>query len=521
MNRLKWLWSFIAKENKKLITLFTTLVNVKCLAYYILSQVLFGSNALATVTFSNGHFVATVIIAILDLWLCWGFIHSCVKASSLEEHNCEDGTQSSLQTAKSLAELHRGNIVSSGIYSFDYVTQIERKSVKGDEIWCISGDLEEDSKNFDLGNIITTNLKKGVVYKYFVTRVGKAFSNKASWGEEKLCETNKAYKKRLMFIKTNEELVAPDIDIIIYNANRINERIGFVCVEIGDDQNTYVYQKIDSITLQGICDKLSEYVTAKKQSKFFPMIYSGFHKIVHFCVEHLSIAYFLVSAVGLALLSFTKIVSLVSAVLFLFPAIIEFLITVTLMIRITNSISTYKDALTISLNNEDTLASFINGKEIKSATETLEKNTLDALMDQKGLGHTDKILQVNGNCSAIWLLSDLSHDIANQSFYDWLMKELEVYQGLACYILYTKGDATIGRIPKLNKLKKKYSDRVKVFPLDDISAHYIWSKTHGIILMENTNMQHDVYISLGTGNDTFYKKVITTEEESSTLLGRL
>lgn len=418
-------------------------------------------------------------------------------------------------------ELHGANIVTSGIYSFDHVTQIERDSIKGDEIWCISGDLEEDSKNSDLINIITDNLRKGVVYKYFVTPVGDTISNEASWGEKKLLEINKAYKKRLMFIKTNEELVAPDIDIIIYKANRINERIGFVCVEIGDVQNTYVYQKIDRITLQGTCDRLSAYTTAKKQFRFPSQIYVGIHKTLHFCVDHLSIAYFLISLFVLAFLNFSKIGSLTSAVSFLLPAIIEFLITVTLMMRITDSISTYKDALTISSRNEDTLAGFINSKEIKSATETLEKNTLDALMDQKGLGHTDKILYIDGNYTAMWLLSDLSHDIANQSFYDWLMRKLEVFRDFVCNILYTTGNASTGRIPRLNRLREKYPDQVRVFPLDNISTHYIWSKTHGIILIENTNMQHDVYISLGTGNNTFYKKVITTEEESSTLLGRL
>lgn len=521
MNRLKRLQNYIAHENKKLIVLFTTLVNVKCLAYHIFSQVFFGSNALATVTFANSHFAATTVIAVLDLWLCWGFIHSYVKANSFEEHNCESVTQSALQTAKSLVELHRGNIVMSGIYGFDYVTQIESGSVKGDEIWCISGDIEEDSNNSKLRNIISNNLKKGVVYKYFVTRLGETISSKARLGEEKLRENNIAYKKRLIFIKTNEELVAPDIDIIIYKANQINERVGFVCVEIGDDQDTYVYQQIDSITLQGICDRLSAYATAKKQSKFLPRVYSGFQSFLHFCIKYLSIPYFVASTGGLALLSFSKIVSLTSAALFLFPAIIELWVTVALMMRITDSIATYKDVLTISLENEDTLASFIDGQEIKSATAILEKNTLDTLMNQKGLGHTDKILQIDGNCSAIWLLSDLSHDIANQSFYDWLMKELDTYQGLECNILYTKGVAAKGRIPRLNRLRDKYSDRVRLFPLDDISAHYIWSETHGIVLMENTNMQHDVYISLGTGDSTFYKKVITTEEESSTLLGRL
>ena len=70
-------------------------------------------------------------------------------------------------------------------------------------------------------------------------------------------------------------------------------------------------------------------------------------------------------------------------------------------------------------------------------------------------------------------------------------------------------------------MKSAYGDRVKIFPLDNISTHYIWSKSYGIIFLENIDKQPDVYISLGESDNTFYKKVIVNEEEASTLLGRL
>ena len=507
-------------KDKKSVTLFTTLVNIKALAYYIFLT-LFTPNTTATVVFTNWYFVATLILTILDLWLCWGFIHSCIKINPCNEYFRTKEAQSALETAKLLVELQDGNIVSSKIYSFNHVTQIEQESAKGDEIWCITGDLEEDSKNTDLGNIINTNLKKGVIYRYFITRIGETVSNKASWGEQRLREANSAYKKRLMFIKVDEELVAPDIDIIIYKANHINERIGFVCVEIGNDQNTYVYQQIDHITLQGICDKLKAYNITEEKPNIFTRFYQGIHKTISLFVRHLSFVYFFISAIVLAVLSFSKIVSWISAILFVAPALLEYLITIALIMKIRDSISIYEETLTETLNNEENMANIINNQSIKLVTEELKENMLNGLMDQKELGDANKIFQIDEKCSTIWLLSNLSHDIANQAFYDWLIEKLESYSKINCYILYPTGTATVGRTQKLTMLKEKYGERIKTYPLKNISAHYIWSETHGIIFFENIRKQHDVYISLGGGNDAFYKKVITTEEEAATLLGRL
>lgn len=506
-------------KDKKSITLLTTLVNINCLAYYIFSRILFGSTT--TMAFSSQHFIAMTILVVVDLWICWGYIHSCIKRNFFNERNHTEEVQSALETANFLTELKQGNIVPFGMYSFDYMAKIEPESTKGDEIWCITGDLEEDAKNEDLKRIIHENLKNGVVYRYFITRVGENISDKAKWGRQKLLQDHAKYKKRLKFIEVEEELIAPDIDIIIYKANSLSKRIGFVCVEIGDDQDTYIYQQLNQVTLQGICEKLVAYNSTEKRKGILSTLFQCIHEAISFFVKHLSVAYFLVSTGGLALLSFTKIVSVGSAMLFLIPAIIEFLITFALMTAINESDFAYKEALTNTLKNESVLASIINSFEIQSATEKLKESTLDKLMSQKGLGHAKESLCIDRDCSAIWLLSDLSYDIANPDFYDWLMECMNSYPNLVCNIIYTQGTATRGRLDKIKRLEQTYINRIKIFSINNISAHYIWSKTHGIIFLENIAKQHDVYISLCGSDNTFYKKVITTEEEASTLLGRL
>lgn len=507
-------------KDKKSITLFTTLVNIKCLAYYIYSRTLFSSGIVMAMTFSSQHFIAATILAIVDLLLCWGYIHSCIKRNNFVEQNRTEEVQSALETANFLTELKHGNMVSFGLYSFDYMTKIELESVKGEEIWCITGDLEEDAKNEDLKKIIHENLKKGVIYKYFITRVGGNISDKAKWGKQKLLQDHAEYKKRLKFIEIEEELIAPDIDIIIYKANSLSKRIGFVCVEIDDDQDTYIYQQVNQVTLQGICEKLVTYNSIKKRKSIFSIFFQLIHRAISSFIRHLSIAYFLASAGVLAVLSFNKIVSISSAILFLIPAIIEFFITFALMAAINESDFAYKQALTNTVKNESILASIINDFG-QSVTDKLKENTLDTLMNQKGLGRAKESLCIDGDCSAIWLLSDLSYDIANPDFYDWLMKSMGTYTNLMCNIIYTKGTAARGRLDKIKRLEQTYNNRVKLYSIDNISAHYIWSKTHGIIFLENINKQHDVYISLCGNNNTFYKKVTTTEEDASTLLGRL
>ena len=508
-------------KDKKSITLLTTLVNINCLAYYVCSQILFGSKTATMMTFSNQHFIAMTILVVVDLWVCWGYIHSCIKKNFSNVQNHTEEVISALETANFLTELKQGNIVPLGMYSFDYMAKIEPESTKGDEIWCITGDLEEDAKNEDLKKIIHENLKNGVVYRYFITHVGENISDKAKWGRQKLLQDHAKYKKRLKFIEVKEELIAPDIDIIIYKANSLSKRIGFVCVEIGDDQDTYIYQQLNQVTLQGIYEKLVAYNSTEKRKGIFSTFFQGIHKAISLFVKYLSVAYFLVSTGGLALLSFTKIVSVSSAMLFLIPAIMEFLITFALMTAINEADFAYKEALTNTLKSESVLASIINSLEIQSATEKLKENTLDKLMSQKGLGLAKKSLCIDRDCSAIWLLSDLSYDIANHDFYDWLRACMNSYTNLICNIIYTQGTATHGRLDKIKRLEQTYINRINIFSIDDISAHYIWSKTHGIIFLENIAKQHDVYISLCGSDNTFYKKVITTEEEASTLLGRL
>ena len=317
-------WNIFYQEiikNKKIIVLFTTLVNVSCLIYYLFTRFFPTSNtSTGTPPISvNIIFIIIVSVAVVNLLICFGFIHLWIKEKKTELEDRIQNSNNAIDSAFLLTELDKGNIVSSKLYCYEYVTNIEKGLKKGDEIWCVSSDIEEDAKNEDLRRIIFNNLKKGVSYKYFISPEGKTISEKARWGKNVLMEYNAKYNKRLLFFDIKEELIVPDLDIIIYNASDINKRIGYVCIEIGDDQDKYVYQQISKTTLQGICDILQNYFKNKKKYHPIKKIVIIAKKALVYFIDHLSILYFILSTGGLALLSFTKIVSWKGALLFLSP----------------------------------------------------------------------------------------------------------------------------------------------------------------------------------------------------------
>lgn len=89
----KWSYSQIIKDKK--LTLLTTLLNINCLIYYISSKILFASKT-TTMAFSSQHFIAMAILAVIDLLVCWGYIHFCIKKNYFDEENLTEEVQSSL-----------------------------------------------------------------------------------------------------------------------------------------------------------------------------------------------------------------------------------------------------------------------------------------------------------------------------------------------------------------------------------------------------------------------------------------
>lgn len=509
-------------RDKKNITFFTTLVNVNCLVYYILSKYCSKQILNVNQVLNNYNYLTIAISTVIDLLLCNGFVYLYFKSKSPNSFDSSEPKQSAIDTASIFKELRKGNILTSEIYSFDFVTNIEKNTIPDDEVWCITGDLEEDSKNTYLIETIQNNLKKGVCYRYFITRMGNEIAQKASLGMQTLTEAiDPKYRKRLFFYEIDQELIAPDIDIIIYKANKVNERTGFICVEIGDEDDTYIYQKMDRVTIHGICDKLTAYHTLEKKQNYLGALTNKLIQILRFFVNHFSILYLIASTGGLTIISFTKIKSITTALLFLIPSIIEFLITFILIIAILSIILIYQDLLNTSINNEKILSEFVDSEEIREITEKAKKNNLETLKKQKRLGDANQVLKIGDECLSIWILSNLSHDIANSEFYNWLTDNLDSHPQIDCHIIYIKNTETFGRFNKIKVLKDIYSQRIITHQVEDFSSHYIWSETYGIIFLDNGNKKHNVYISLGSADNSFYKEVITTEKEDSSLFGRL
>jgi len=504
------------------VSFFTSLVNEKALAYYIIVKLVFGGGT-ATVlgdTIINNSFIALIIVSLVDIAMCLGYLSTIIKSDGIQVQEIPAEVDSAVKFASDLMELQRGNIQSSDIYNYEYVTNIEANISKGEEIWIVSGDLEEDTQNGELEQLIAENLKNGVRYKYFITKENGKVSNKANLGKAKLQNQNEAYLKRLSFEEIDQELFAPDIDIIIYNASNVDTRIGFACVEIGDDSQTYIYQKIDERILQGIYDSLSRNIKNKRNFRIGQIIKNLAQKGLLFCVKNLSIPYAVISYGILAIMSFNKIMTIRNLIMFVAPAIGETFITFLLAVIFSDLISNYKNILYKSGSDEKMLASIFNSQEIKYVTEQMKGQKLEEIKKSKKLGNAKEILRIDKRCKCIWILSDLSHDISNEVFCDWLMEEMEKNKRLNCKFIHTEDPAAVGRTSDLKEIQEAYAPRITDKALGDSSAHFIWSETYGIVFAQNHGKSHDVYISIGNGNDTFYKCVLLNENESATLLGR-
>ena len=148
-------WNIFYQEvikNKKIIVLFTTLVNVSCLIYYLFTRFFPTSNtSTGTPPISvNIIFIIIVSVAVVNLLICFGFIHLWIKEKKTELEDRIQNSNNAIDSAFLLTELDKGNIVSSKLYCYEYVTNIEKGLKKGDEIWCVSSDIEEDAKNGEI-----------------------------------------------------------------------------------------------------------------------------------------------------------------------------------------------------------------------------------------------------------------------------------------------------------------------------------------------------------------------------------
>ncbi len=499
------------------LTYYVTLININYLCQWF-------ANLLCTYMEENGNviknfelFIFSVSVALLEILIIGIFIYSNEKKRYEDLVNRRNYRSQIVNNAKEYSALKQDNVLKYDIYGFEYITAVEKKVKKGNEIWVITGDLEEDVNNENLGEIIHENLERGVIYRYFISKVNKKISKKASVGRDALKDNNSKYwGNRLFITEIESELIAPDVDIIIYNATSFfSKREGYVCVEIGDDQNTYAYQKLSREIIVDLYNRLKpENLRKKNKSRE-----QRNTKKISYIVQ---VIYWILTVVVFAVLKINRATSLKEIFGTVISALILWLFTVMAIEVIETVFDKSFEEIEIIDGERKLITEVMSEQPLTNELLKLISQEEKRVFAKMNLGTVDEIINVDAKCQQIWLLTDLSHDIASKSFIKWLESQLTQFIHMDCVILHTGETAVLGRVPMVESLEKRYTNRVKRKQIDNFQKHYIWSETYGVIFVQNEGAEKDeLYISLGTAEKPLFKKVKVTESESANVLGIL
>lgn len=506
------------------LTFFITLVNIIYLFHYMTNKYVLYLEEKGTAASALEIFLLAAICIFVIIITVGGFVFIQEETSLIDYINQAKSSTllSKDDKAKEFYELQKGNLINEKVFSFSHVVEIEENVAKGQEIWIISGDIEEDTQNSELGDTIRKNLERGVIYRYFVSKTSGTISETAKTSISKLQGSYPDYikNKRLFIDEIAYELVAPDIDIIIYNATatKADSREGYVCIEIGNNSDTYSYQKLTTTQVIGLQEQLGKIdsVTKKSDMEKGPKPESVIGNIIRS-------VYWIVTVCVFAILSINKKISLFTTGSTVVMACIIWLITTIALDYIDAVVERGKDTLNTLNRNKDIYTKTL--KETSVAQElqkqiTAEEKTIYSKMQ---LGAVDNII-IEQDCNYIWIMSDLSHDIASPSFKNWLNDCLDNNQQIKCRILFPDSVQARGRTQQIEYLKKKYNERIELKVLPDSSSdtsHYIWSKTYGVLLLSHEKTKSKLYVSLGTAEKPLYKAVETKEEEIAGVQGTL
>ncbi len=490
----------LKKDYKLLISYLVTLLNYYCFIIFLYNK--FQNSKFLLSPYSLLLFLAVSVI------LCIGYVLIYFKNEKTILKNDFNQLDKVENIINNYFELQKGNLINQNIYSIDYIKKKEKNCSKNAEIWIVTGDLEEDVNNNEIFSIIGTNLKKGVTYRYFISKVAGEISPIAKNGRNKLENKYRKYlNKKLFFYEIDSELIIPDIDITIYNATNLDsdKRDGYVCVEIGDNDKSYSYQKISNKSLIVICDKLSNCFARKKERRIKKTNYSS-KKYKNKTNSLVLIVYNALFVVMLATLNFTKIYSITSALSSLIPSLITIIITYIIIVSIDSLFSMYKDEQVNFKKKQANYEKVLLHNDITNTLEKVIENFQKNIFNTMNIGFEKDILNISKDCNTIWILTDLSRDIASIQFMNWLKSTMDSNCNIQIKILLPDSAKIKGRRALLEQLDEKYKSRIKLCTINE-NTHYLWANSYGIIYFETTGLNNTLYISLGADGNVVFKKI--------------
>ena len=319
--------------------------------------------------------------------------------------------------------------------------------------------------------------------------------------------------KTLFFIELDCELIVPDIDIIIYDAMSVDNRDGYVCIELGKDENKYAYQKISEKFLSKLCNRLqpqgnliniNNNTNPKSEKDKLPI-----SSIVFWSKVGLS-GFF---SVLLTVLKITKIYSWQSAIQSLIPSLISIFLAFIAIKVIDLMLNLYKKDREDYTYREKKYATTLSSDEMQNHINKVTDELYDEVLATLQLEKVEHRITMPNNCKRIWLLTDLSRGISSDKFIKWIEETLS--SSLINFVfLLSNAIETKGRMNPINKLKNNNKDRIQITDID-IEKHYIWSDTYSVLFLETDDNSDLLFISLGDINGLLFKKIDSTEIDES------
>lgn len=510
------------------LTYFITLVNIVYLFHFVANNYVVYKQGLQKEITAFEIFLYAASVLIVAILVAGGFIFLS-ENESLEHLSKKIYTSTSElaeNTVLAYDELQNGNLVKEKIYGFHYVTELEKSISKGQEIWIISGDIEEDTQNQSLVDVIGDNLDRGVIYRFMISKVNGEITDTANTGKQKLEQNYSDHlNKNLFILEIQYELVAPDVDIIIYDATapKADSRKGFVCIEIGQNNDSYSYQKLSTdqvIKLQKQISGLHGKTIPKKIEKS-----TASNTTNSSIKEIVQVIYWFITACLYAVFAIKKTFSINITTSTVIIAIALWLITIAALEFIDSLVGNVKTYMDTIDNNRRIYTNIIKEPEVSSVISKKMKEKETIIYDQMHLGSISDIVKVKDDCDCIWILSDLSHDIASEAFRNWITHIFSEHGKMKCRIIYPQNTLTEGRIFRVKGLISDCPGKIECKKLNkssvDEASHYMWSQTYGILFFSNSNSEHQLYISLGTAEVPLYKAVNISEAEAAAVNGTL
>lgn len=139
------------------------------------------------------------------------------------------------------------------IYSLKSLENIEKNIKPDEEIWILTSDVKLETTASNISQIMDSNLKKGILYKYFIPDMMKN-----SGTILQLESKNKKYVNfDLEIVEKQYKFLFEKMDVVIYSPNKDN-RQGFICINFSNKKEEHYYKRFSDEDLLNLIGQLNK-----------------------------------------------------------------------------------------------------------------------------------------------------------------------------------------------------------------------------------------------------------------------